>query len=121
MNGEILEILVAPWDVERRDTPNARGPRGLLTNGFPGLLEKGGREVRVTEIEVPDPPDASKPETVIAIGRRIAEAVALAVSRGRFPLILSGGCLASLGVVAGLQRAGWEAAAVWIDAHGDLN
>jgi arginase len=121
MNGEIVEILVVPWDVERRDTPNARGPRGLLANGFPGLLGKAGREVRVTEIEAPDPPDASKPGMVIAIGRRIAEAVALAVSRDRFPLILSGGCLASLGAVAGLQRDGREAAVVWIDAHGDLN
>jgi arginase len=118
MNGEILEILVVPWDVERQDTPNARGPRGLLTNGFPDLLRKAGREVRVTEVEAPE--DA-KLGTVIAIGRRIAEAVALAVSRGRFPLILTGGCLASLGAVTGLQRDGREAAVVWIDAHGDLN
>lgn len=121
MKGEILEILAVPWDVERRDTPNARGPLGLLANGFPGLLGKTGREVRVTEVEAPDPPDASKLETVIAIGRRIAEAVALAVSRGRFPLVLSGGCLAGLGAVAGLQRGGREVAAVWVDAHGDLN
>jgi len=118
MNGGVLEILVVPWDVERRDTPNARGPRGLLEHGFSDLLEKSGREVRVTEVEAPE---GTKLETVTAIGRRIAKAIENAVSRGRFPLILSGGCLASLGAVAGLQRSGQDVAVVWVDAHGDLN
>lgn len=118
VNGGILEIVVVPWDVERRDTPNARGPRGLMEHGLPDLLGKAGREVRITEVEAPE---ETKLETVIAIGRRIAEAVENAVSRGGFPLILSGGCLASLGAVAGLQKAGREVAVLWIDAHGDLN
>jgi arginase len=118
MNGGALEILVVPWDVERRDTPNARGPRGLLEHGLPGLLGKAGWEVRVTEVEAPE---GEKLGMVTAIGRRISGAVERAVSRGRFPLILSGGCLASLGVSAGLQRSGRDVAVLWIDAHGDLN
>jgi arginase len=118
MNGKILEILVAPWDVERRDTPNARGPRGLLENGFPDLLGKKGWEIHVEAVQASE---GSKQETVTAIGRGIARAVERAISRHRFPLMLSGGCLASLGAVTGLQRTGREVAVVWIDAHGDLN
>lgn len=34
MSGEALEILVVPYDVERRDIPTARGARGLLEHGF---------------------------------------------------------------------------------------
>jgi arginase len=118
MDGKILEILAVPYDVERRDTPNARGPRGLLEHGFPELLQELGWEVRVEEAEAPED---SKLGTVIAIGRRIAQTVEFAVSRGCFPLILSGGCLASLGAVTGLQRSGRTVAVLWIDAHGDLN
>jgi arginase len=58
---------------------------------------------------------------VAEIGRGIARAVALACTQGRFPLVLSGGCLAAVGVVAGLQSLGDDPAVLWIDAHGDFN
>jgi arginase len=50
--------------------------------------------------------------------------VADACSRGRFPLVLAGGCLTAVGVVAGLERDIGDigdVGLVWIDAHGDLN
>jgi arginase len=50
----------------------------------------------------------------------LADVVAEVVQRGGRPLILSGDCVASLGSVAGLQRAGRDPAIVWLDAHGDL-
>lgn len=114
-----VEILVVPYDVERRDTAPARGPFGLLEHGFPDRLREMGWAVARTEIQAPE--EAPKLATVVAIGRRIAEEVARARSRGRLPVVLSGGCLASLGVVAGLQRGGSEVAVVWVDAHGDAN
>ncbi len=33
----------------------------------------------------------------------------------------AGDCVASLGVAAGLQRAGIEPSVAWLDAHGDFN
>jgi arginase len=114
-----LEILVVPYDVERRDTPTARGPRGLLEHGFAGRLREMGWAVGVTEVAAPE--GASKLATVTAIGCHIAAGVERARAQGRLPVILSGGCLASLGVVAGLQRGGCEVAVVWVDAHGDVN
>ena len=37
------------------------------------------------------------------------------------PLVLSGDCTTSLGVLAGLQRAGHEVGIVWFDAHADFH
>ncbi len=36
-------------------------------------------------------------------------------------LVVSGACLTSLGLLAGLQRAGRDPGIVWVDAHGDFN
>jgi arginase len=121
MNGRAIEILVVPYDVERGDTPMARGPRGLLEHGFSGRLrEAGWEEIHSTEI-VAAPAGSPKLAAVAGIAGRIAGEVERAGSLGRLPLILSGGGLASLGVVAGLQRRGHDVAALWIDAHGDGN
>ncbi len=116
MSAVPLDLITVPWDVERRDTGAARSPGELRKRGFPGGL----REVRdITAGDVPE--GSSKTETVAEIGRGIARAVAQARAQGRFPLVLSGGCLAALGVLAGLQDHGEDPAVVWIDAHGDFN
>jgi len=50
------------------------------------------------------------------------EAVAREVCSQELPVtVVSGDCTTSLGVIAGLQRAGRDAAIVWVDAHGDFN
>lgn len=50
------------------------------------------------------------------------EHVAQAISRHSLPLlVVSGDCTTSLGVIAGLQRAGRDPGLVWVDAHGDFN
>jgi arginase len=50
------------------------------------------------------------------------EEVARVVSTHALPLlVVSGACLTSLGVMAGLQRGGRDPGIVWIDAHGDFN
>jgi arginase len=119
VNRRILQLLAVPFDVERRDTNMARGPAGLLAHGFQDRLRRDGWDVEVLEVEIPE--GLPKLETVTAVGRWIAGAVETATARGRFPLVLSGGCLASVGVLTGLQRSGVDPAAVWIDAHGDFN
>jgi arginase len=53
--------------------------------------------------------------------RVVAEAVAAVVAGGRVPLLWSGDCVAPLGVVAGLQRAGIDPVVVWLDGHADFN
>ena len=115
-----LDLIAVPWDVDRADTGAARAPGELAARGFPGRLRAGGRDVR--EIAVLSAPEGSpKLAKVAETGRGIARAVGRARAEGRFPLVLSGGCLASLGVVAGLQESGGDPGVLWIDAHGDFN
>ena len=40
---------------------------------------------------------------------------------GQVPTVVSGDCLVALGTLAGVQRAGVDAAMVWFDAHGDVH
>ncbi|WP_433279841.1 arginase family protein [Pseudonocardia xinjiangensis] len=59
-------------------------------------------------------------ERMAVLYDEVADAVAADVTAGRVPLVLSGDCTTSLGVVAGLQRAGLDPALVWFDGHGDV-
>jgi arginase len=50
----------------------------------------------------------------------VAAAVESEVRAGRVPIVVSGDCTTSLGVVAGLQRAGRDPHVVWFDGHADV-
>ncbi|MFI6178861.1 arginase family protein [Nonomuraea sp. NPDC051191] len=50
----------------------------------------------------------------------VATTVERAVRAGERPVVVSGDCTVSIGMTAGLQRAGLDPSIVWIDAHGDL-
>lgn len=50
----------------------------------------------------------------------LATHVAELTASGQTPVVQSGDCTTSLGIVAGLQRAGLEPSVVWFDAHGDV-
>jgi arginase len=55
-------------------------------------------------------------------GAHLADEVAGLRERGSFPLALLGDCNGSLGMIAGLQRAGARRLGmVWFDAHADFN
>jgi arginase len=58
---------------------------------------------------------------LVALYDAMADAVAADVAAGGRPTVVSGDCLAILGTLTGLQRAGVDAAIVWFDAHGDLH
>ena len=55
------------------------------------------------------------------VHRPLADFVAVAVAGGRRPVSIAGDCCTAIPIVAGLQRAGIDAALIWIDAHGDFN
>jgi arginase len=50
----------------------------------------------------------------------VAGAVAADAGLGGCPVVMSGDCNTSAGIMAGLQRAGVDPAIVWFDAHGDV-
>ncbi|WP_107653406.1 arginase family protein [Nocardia suismassiliense] len=73
------------------------------------------------EVITADLPEVDDPWARMAvIYEAVAEKVAASVRKGERPVVVSGDCTTSLGVVAGLQRAGLDPAIVWFDAHGDV-
>lgn len=68
---------------------------------------------------------ADRNEQMRNMGRiyaRLASAVREAVRAGERPVSISGDCVSTLGVMAGLQQAGREPQRMlWLDAHGDFH
>ena len=116
-----LEAIVVPYEVERADTRAARAPLELIDLGLLDRLREAGWTVHRSDVWTRLPAEAAKDRIVADVGRATARAVANARSQGRLPLVLAGGCLTAVGVVAGLQRLGRDLGLVWIDAHGDFN
>ena len=94
------------------------GPEHFVKNGLPQLLESGGHEVLVETIEAQSDFQAEV-QTQFGLYRSLAEHVAEARRNGRFPLILSGNCGATLGVIAGADPT--RQSVVWFDTHGEFN
>ncbi|RKS04909.1 arginase [Nocardiopsis sp. Huas11] len=65
-------------------------------------------------------PDADQWTRMAVLHEAVAARVADEVRGPGTPVVLSGDCMAALGTVAGVQRAGVDASVVWFDAHGDV-
>jgi arginase len=57
--------------------------------------------------------------TTLTVLRSISEKVKLAVQDNRFPMLLAGGCISTVGALAGLNSD--PSAVIWFDAHADFN
>ncbi len=66
-------------------------------------------------------PAGEKLERMVALYEPLAGKVAEILDAGNRPVTISGDCCSSIGVTAGIQRAGLETHLVWFDAHGDFN
>lgn len=67
---------------------------------------------------VPDLPEGNIWERLVSLYRVVADAVSEAEET---PLVVSGDCTVSLGVLAGVQRRGVDPSIIWFDAHGDVH
>jgi len=114
-----IELIQVPYDVDRDDTAMAQAPAKLVQIGFLEALRDAGHEITLSPVWTRA--ESSREAVVTSVARETARAVSRARSRRRFPLVLSGGCLTAVGVVAGLQRTGGSLSILWIDAHGDFN
>lgn len=67
-----------------------------------------------------DLPPGTPWERMAVLYEEVADAVATEVRAGKVPVVVSGDCTTSIGVVAGLQRAGRDPHVVWFDGHADV-
>jgi arginase len=115
-----VQIILVPYDTARRGWRSGAGPEHLLRAGLVEHLRGEGHSVAEAEVIEAD---AAHPPAEIATGfelmRKVAVAVRAARDAGRFPLVLSGNCNASVGALSGLTPS--RRAIFWFDAHGDLN
>src|SRR5688572_21504140 len=73
-----------------------------------------------TTVDVDLDEDADRWWQMTAIYRHVMALVAVDVWAGAMPVVLSGDCTTSLGIVAGVQVAKIDPSIVWFDAHGDV-
>jgi arginase len=92
------------------------GPDRLLDAGVGDALRLHGHEVEVERVSLDRQPN--EVAALFATAGLVSKQVAGAVDRGAFPLVLSGNCFCSLGIVAGV---GGDPGVVWLDAHADFN
>lgn len=66
-------------------------------------------------------PEAELQPRLSVIHRQLADEVSAAVAAGKRPVAVVGDCCSTIGMLAGLQRAGIDPLLIWFDAHGDFN
>ncbi len=95
----------------------------LLTPYFidkpvPGLHSAAGPGWQVNRPPLP----AGKPQAIMSrLYQPLAEFMAQTIKQGDRPVSFAGDCCTTLGVMAGIQKAGLSPTLIWLDAHGDFN
>jgi arginase len=90
----------------------------FMSAPVPGLADIGGPDAVTNDVV---PHGVGLTARMASLYGPLAEKVAGAVRAGERPVSLAGDCVSSLGVLAGLQRAGVAPQLLWLDAHGDFN
>ena len=117
-----IELIVVPFDSGLRNVRMGCGPERLLELGLRERLQALGADVRIHHVEPPPGTFPAEIRMAHELHRAVAAAVAEALERKSFPLVLSGNCNVAVGVVAGIRTARLALPAVcWFDAHADFN
>jgi arginase len=90
----------------------------FLDEPLPGLESLAASDWLINK---PLLPGGEKQQRLSALHRPLADFTQQSVSNAKRPVSIAGDCCATIGVLAGLQRAGHDPVLVWFDAHGDFN
>jgi arginase len=118
-----ITIFAVPYDSGHRALRMGAGPEHLLSNGMEDALAATGREIR-SEVLGVSSPFRAEIATAFELFGMLAKRVQEATASGRFPLVLSGNCNSTVGVVAGLAGASpkeEEVGLIWFDGHADFS
>src|SRR5208337_3967050 len=109
-----IQIIQVPYDSGHKDLRMGNGPAHIVNRG---LKKSRQASIYIDEVIVENcfPLEVG---TTIQVAQALAGRVRAAVRQSRFPLVLAGNCMSSLGTLAGLDE---PAGVLWLDAHGDLN
>jgi arginase len=113
-----VDLITVPYDTGRRGKRMGAGPDHLLAAGAAKRLRAVAGRVRETSVGA-DRHFPGEISSAFELARGISLAVRAARGHGALPLVLAGNCIASLGILGGLETEGLGI--VWLDAHGDLH
>lgn len=113
-----IRLILVPYNIGRENDGAGKAPLLYQRADAQQLLMNNGHSVMVERLHVEELP-AEQLRASVAVNKLVAQAVGEALTAGVFPLVLSGTCDVSLGILAGFQHA--RTGIVWIDAHGDFN
>lgn len=122
-----VQVITVPYRYDERNDGLGLGPQALLDAGLVRVLQRAGLNMSdPIDVLLPDDERVDSPISVNIgrLGSHTATAVADAREAGHGALVLAGDDTASIGVVAGLQKAegaGAKIGIVWLDAHADFN
>jgi arginase len=118
-----IRLLAVPYELATLRKGVGRGPERLLELGAEKALGSRGAEVGMELLELDRDHTEHSGDNEIAASfdlmRIVSGRVRAAVREGAFPVVLSGSCFASLGVVGGIEES--SPGIVWLDAHSDFN
>lgn len=116
-----VTLLGVPYALDERLPPEADTPARLRDAGLAERLAAvAGGDVAWRFVE-PTLPGGKSQKRIGALMRALGDAVHETRLSGRFPLIVGGDCMTSIGAVAGLKREREDVGILWFDAHGDFN
>lgn len=113
-----ITIVFSPYHVGLRDHRVGDGPNRILEHGLVSRLQELGVSVDTHEIPRVDDFEGEIGRSFEVL-RRTSLAVAAAQARNSFPLVLSGNCMASVGVACGLAIP--DLNFIYFDAHDDMD
>jgi len=127
--AEKVAIIGAPLDLGAGRRGVDMGPSAIRYAGLDDRLaglgyeldDWGNVEAAVAEATASGSPKARFLAEITQACERIAQRVEQASRQGRLPVVLGGDHSVAIGTLGGLAAAHGPGAALWLDAHGDLN
>jgi arginase len=109
-------LIAVPYDSARFNERMGAGPLHIINAGLIEKLQSLDYQVTYQQIKLEDafPTEIA---TSMKLMHQIKCEVNGAVQQSCFPIVLSGNCSATVGVVAGLKEN--QVGVLWFDAHGD--
>ncbi|WP_430790577.1 arginase family protein [Actinoplanes sp. G11-F43] len=114
-----IRLLKVPYDSGHLDVRMGAGPTALVRAGAARQLRDQGLHVRERLIEVAS--WRAEVRTAFELQKLVADEAAAAHAAGEVPMLLSGNCNTTVGMIAALTAPDRRVGVVWLDAHGDFN
>jgi arginase len=113
-----ISLIQVPYELGDERQGTSKGPGRLVQAGADKVVAGKGAGVKVERVDRGGPFRDSG-NASLTVCKQLAEVVRKTVQAGAFPLILSGGCDVSKGILSGFDHS--QCGIVWFDAHGDFN